>query len=835
VDNKDKRAVIFVHVTALADTDALSTRLESLLSAIASRRQAVDAGTEVVDIDPALPSDPPTLHPERWIKTIDKQPGTWDLDDFVQGHWQWNDPGDNGYSYINSELQFYTDDTNNITVDPELGLIIHAKNEDVIETLVFDGVNRVRRLQYADVDKTTIYSSDPDYEPLIDIGDSVVTRVLEDKANYGTVSITNSSAVITGTSTQFTGGLHFTNALFEEQIQVIGGSNPTFDLYYQKAFTVTDLTNDVCTCVGHGFPTGLPILITSSSGSIPGGTSAIVTYYVRSLTDDTFSLFSSLANANNTGSQTGRINLTTVGSGTLYAQPQTVTNTSITAKQTASENLSGCPYVRKRTYRYTSGMVHSYQKFYQRYGYFRWVVKVPPWKGMWPAVWMMRGGSGTSPQNYGTFPEWDLLEMFGNNPTNRGQLDVTLHFDAGSSVRKQGTRIITSEDYTRRDIELSGNWAPSYRRAYVNRSLALDAKTSDYKTGTVTVTNGSAAVTGSGTSFTTEYAVGDPIEVTGVSRVERILSINSDTSMTTLAAFSGAASGATHRIAYDLMENGTDRVQHFLLNLAITPNFTPDGSNVWPAYYIVKSLEAWRHKAFNDYSGTLLWLDAQIGFTQATGISQWSDQSGNACHFTQATGSKQPTLVNYRKGPTEVSFTGSSSQVLNGNSAAKALFQNKTAVTVYLVHTVSLASSPIMAWTTGTGVGNRFGIGSGANDNVTMTLRRADGDGAAVVNTPNSSYPAGTYITVVQIDYTNGTVTVRKNGTAIVSAQAWGVGSGPSANTASLNAYIGAASDLSNYRTGTVRDIVVRDGLDDADTLAILEGYLGWKYDITVS
>ena len=40
-----------------------------------------------------------------------------------------------------------------------------------------------------------------------------------------------------------------------------------------------------------------------------------------------------------------------------------------------------------------------------------------------------------------------------------------------------------------------------------------------------------------------------------------------------------------------------------------------------------------------------LWVKSDTGITIVTGVSQWDDQSGNANHLTQITGTRQPTVV----------------------------------------------------------------------------------------------------------------------------------------------------------------------------------------------
>lgn len=40
-----------------------------------------------------------------------------------------------------------------------------------------------------------------------------------------------------------------------------------------------------------------------------------------------------------------------------------------------------------------------------------------------------------------------------------------------------------------------------------------------------------------------------------------------------------------------------------------------------------------------------LWVKSDTGITIVTGVSQWDDQSGNANHLSQGTGTRQPTVV----------------------------------------------------------------------------------------------------------------------------------------------------------------------------------------------
>ena len=73
-----------------------------------------------------------------------------------------------------------------------------------------------------------------------------------------------------------------------------------------------------------------------------------------------------------------------------------------------------------------------------------------------------------------------------------------------------------------------------------------------YSTGTVTVTNGSAVVTGSGTSWSGEITVGDIFTVKGSNAWYQVGSVDSNTQVTLTANYAGAtASGALYAITRD--------------------------------------------------------------------------------------------------------------------------------------------------------------------------------------------------------------------------------------------------------------------------------------------
>jgi len=109
-----------------------------------------------------------------------------------------------------------------------------------------------------------------------------------------------------------------------------------------------------------------------------------------------------------------------------------------------------------------------------------------------------------------------------------------------------------------------------------------------------------------------------------------------------------------------------------------------------------------------DIPGIALWLRADLGITLATGVSSWADQSGNGNNVTQATGSKQPTLVasdgNFG-GQASLSFLGSSSQFLASATWGTSLGSPSTWYVV--ARTTTAATTYFMD---GQAVGNRNAI-----------------------------------------------------------------------------------------------------------------------------
>jgi hypothetical protein len=83
-------------------------------------------------------------------------------------------------------------------------------------------------------------------------------------------------------------------------------------------------------------------------------------------------------------------------------------------------------------------------------------------------------------------------------------------------------------------------------------------------------------------------------------------------------------------------------------------------------------------------SSVELWLRADLGVTIGTGVSAWADQSGKGRHCTQATGSRQPTVVSsWKNGKPALDFDPAALQVLA--NASGAILANGAAYSLFVV------------------------------------------------------------------------------------------------------------------------------------------------------
>lgn len=105
---------------------------------------------------------------------------------------------------------------------------------------------------------------------------------------------------------------------------------------------------------------------------------------------------------------------------------------------------------------------------------------------------------------------------------------------------------------------LSGEYFPYTTSSTLNDTQERDfviipvanTYSSTNKSGTVTVTAGANAVTGTSTAFTSDYRVGDYIKFGSIATYFRVSAINSDTSMNVANSVSGGVASNTHSLAF---------------------------------------------------------------------------------------------------------------------------------------------------------------------------------------------------------------------------------------------------------------------------------------------
>ena len=224
-------------------------------------------------------------------------------------------------------------------------------------------------------------------------------------------------------------------------------------------------------------------------------------------------------------------------------------------------------------------------------------------------------------------------------------------------------------------------------------------------------------------------------------------------------------------------------------------------------------------------AGYSLWLDAShaASFTYSSGtiVSQWSDRSANAYHFTQATVGNQPSRNATQNSLSAVTFTSDflSNTSLNWGASASTLFivakEDKTAGTGFQ-----------NMFTTGTGSSGRWGYGISSD---------GTGDYISIFNIATNYTPFDTAMTSGNADVlafrsagiSAGSVTARlwKNGTAGTTSPVTRSGTSSAAG-----AVLGSAAAASEPFSGYVCEVLLYPSeLSDSDRVTV-QNYLKTKW-----
>ncbi len=213
-----------------------------------------------------------------------------------------------------------------------------------------------------------------------------------------------------------------------------------------------------------------------------------------------------------------------------------------------------------------------------------------------------------------------------------------------------------------------------------------------------------------------------------------------------------------------------------------------------------------------DEPGIVAWYDAAQGITIATGVSQWSDISGNGNHLVQGTAGAQPTFFasGTPSGKPIVRFDG----VNDDLQKAFTLAQPVTVFDVFRSVVVGAASVHDAIYSGGTGLNGSF-----FNDTTPQYYPFAGALGLLVA----SSIPAGSfhYLTTV---FNTTSSTHRLDGTQ--------VSSGSVGTNAFGGITLGASGAVTRFSNCDHAEFVAVSGVLSAVEIARIEFYVKAKHTL---
>jgi len=236
---------------------------------------------------------------------------------------------------------------------------------------------------------------------------------------------------------------------------------------------------------------------------------------------------------------------------------------------------------------------------------------------------------------------------------------------------------------------------------------------------------------------------------------------------------------------------------------------------------------------------TVAWYDAEDAATIAAtdgAVSQWSDKSGNQRHLQQSSGSMQPvTGTRTINGVNVLDFTPNQNLFRDSGVSNMLPYGEATYVFHVVAHDRSdiMSSSIMFSLNTEDGFGTGGGaleMHTGTNNGSRVVL--ADEGGARITLTGGSFTTNTAYLQTTSYDRTAAagmTATVWVDGTQLVS------GSKAVRNENIANHfYVGATSSTYRGMDGTIGEVVIAHGLDEANRQKI-EGYLAHKWGLAAN
>ncbi len=199
------------------------------------------------------------------------------------------------------------------------------------------------------------------------------------------------------------------------------------------------------------------------------------------------------------------------------------------------------------------------------------------------------------------------------------------------------------------------------------------------------------------------------------------------------------------------------------------------------------------------------WYRYGLGITVATGVSQWSDQSGNSRHATQGTGAAQPTL----QADNSIVWDGTDDVL-----STSAFTLNQPATVYLLGQQVTWTGNDVIF----DGAG---GVSFMQQFNASPSIRLFAGSGVA----DNTNWTVGAYAAVASV-FNGASSLIQVNNTAPTTGNAGAGNFG--------GFFLGANSVSSVFANVQLKEVILFAGAHDAPTRARVILYLGQVGQIPV-
>ncbi len=243
-----------------------------------------------------------------------------------------------------------------------------------------------------------------------------------------------------------------------------------------------------------------------------------------------------------------------------------------------------------------------------------------------------------------------------------------------------------------------------------------------------------------------------------------------------------------------------------------------------------------------------LWLDASTtdGYTATSGqVTQWTDLSGNARHFTQTTANNRPTLFTSSAdaqtttaatiGGKQAFFFDGVNDRLAGNTAARNIGRSVSGVTIFaVIQAVSSAAAERYIWAALTPQSNfRHAVAFQTSAFwVRLLGQRLDGDTGVNRTSANDSYADATpYVVAAQFDHASALSSLSLNGTTRIASGTHGT-VGTTSDTAAGQVNIGFTG-FGGFFSGLIGSLVIYHRALSATEITAVRRGLGNAWGIS--